>query len=153
MKAITNIPYEIRLIIVMTLLAIGLPILMWSTDKSKAIEYRQPTMSVVTQSLNTSYRLSLYRDAMVTYSIQIASTLNLTAGQSGTALLQISPDNAAWTTVATQVNNNNGSLTLGLTTNTQSTNLTGFVPATYYVRVATSGTSTFTWMSGQQVLL
>lgn len=142
MKLIEKLSYEVRIGIVLFLTVICL-----------SFEYRQPTMSVVTQSLNTSYRLSLYRDAMVTYSVQIASTLNLTAGQNGTALLQISPDNATWTTVATQINNNNGSLTLGLTTNTQSTNLTGFVPATYYVRISTSGTSTFTWMSGQQVLL
>lgn len=116
-------------------------------------EYRQPSASVVTRALNTSYRLSTGRDAMVSYSVQITSTLNLTSGQNGTVNLQISPDNSTWTTIATQTNNNNGSLTLGFTTNVQSGSLTGFVPATYYIKLTTVGTSTFSWNSGMEVLL
>lgn len=116
-------------------------------------EYRQPMATVVTKSLNTSYQLSTSRDAMVSYSVMVTSTLNLTAGQNGTVNLQISPNNSTWTTIATQVNNNNGSLTLGFTTNVQSGSLTGFVPMGYYVRMATTGTSTFAWQSGMEVLL
>lgn len=117
-------------------------------------EYRQPLATIVTKSLNTSYQLSMYRDAMVSYSVQITSTLSLSGGQSGTTNLQTSPDNSTWTTIATQVNNNTGSLTIGLnTSNVQSGSLTGFVPAAYYVRISTSGSSTFAWQSGMDVLL
>lgn len=118
------------------------------------VEYRQPSASIVTKSLNTSYQLSLYRDAMVTYSVQISSSLTLSGGQSGTITLQTSPNNSTWTTISTQTNNNTGSLTIGLnTTNTQATSLTGFVPAGYYIKIVTSGTATMTWICGMEVLL
>lgn len=122
--------------------------------KRPEFEYRQPIATIVTKSLNTAYLLSASRDAMVSYSIQISSTLSLSGGQSGTIALQTSPDNITYTTVATQTNNNLGALTLGLNTQqVQATSLTCFVPKTYYVKLTTSGASTFTWQSGMEVLL
>lgn len=117
-------------------------------------EYRQPTANIVTRSMNTGIQISQYRDAFVSYSVQITSNLTLTGGQSGTVLLQTSPNNSTWTTIATQVNNSTGTLTIGLnTSNVQSGSLTGFVPMGYYVRMSSSGTSAFSWQSGIEVLL
>lgn len=126
----------------------------FAKDTRQPIEYRPPTASIVTRSLNTGTRISIYRDAFVSYSVQITSNLTLSGGQSGTVNLQTSPDNSTWTTIATQINNNTGALTLGLSTsNVQSGSLTGFVPAGYYVRMATSGTSTMVYVSGMEVQL
>lgn len=126
-------------------------------NNEKIIEYRQPTASIVTKSFNTSYQLSQYRDAMVSYSVQIASSLTLSGGQSGTVNLQTSKDNGVsfpFVTVATQANNNTGTLILGVSIlNTQSGSLTCFVPAGYYIRLQTVGASTFTWNCGMEVLL
>jgi len=58
--------------------------------KSTSFEYREPVANVVTKALNTSYQLSMGRNAMVTYSVKIASTLTLGGGQSGTVNLQTS---------------------------------------------------------------
>lgn len=139
--------------IVIISLSIAFSSFVFAASKSKP-EYRQPLATIVTKSLNTSYQLSMYRDAMVSYSVQITSTLSLSGGQSGTTNLQTSPNNSTWTTIATQINNNTGSLTIGLNTaNVQSGSLTGFVPASYYVRISTSGSSSFAWQSGMEVLL
>lgn len=117
-------------------------------------EYRQPSAAIVTRSLNSGLQISQYRDAFVSYSVQITSNLTLSGGQSGTVNLQTSPNNSTWTTVATQINNNTGSLTIGLnTSNVQSGSLTGFVPMGYYMRLSTSGTSAFVYVSGMEVLL
>lgn len=124
------------------------------TEIKTYVEYREPMASVVTRSLNTSYRPSMARNAMVSYSVQISSSLSLSGGQSGTVILQTSPDNATWTTIATQTNNNTGALTIGLNTvQVQACSLTGFVKMGNYVRLTTSGTSTFAWQSGMEVLL
>lgn len=127
------------------------------TSMATTIEYRQPTAIIVTKAFNTSYQLSPYRDAMVSYSVQIASSLTLSGGQSGTVNLQTSKDNGVsfpFTTVATQINNNTGTLILGISTlNAQAGSLTCFVPAGYYIRLQTIGASTFTWNCGMEVLL
>lgn len=117
-------------------------------------EYRQPMAQVVTKALNTSYQLSTARDAMVSYSVNITSTLSISGGQSGSINLQTSPNNSTWTTIATATNNNTGTLVIGLnTSNSQSIALTGFVPQGYYVRLSTTGASAFSWVAGMEVLL
>lgn len=119
-----------------------------------AFEYRQPTAAIVTRSLNTGIQISQYRDCFVSYSVQITSSITLSGGQSGSVTLQTSPNNSTWTTIATQINNNTGTVVLGFATNNvQSGSLTGFVPAGYYVRMSTSGTSSFAWQSGMEVQL
>lgn len=118
------------------------------------LEYRPMLMNVVTKSLNTSYLVNSNRDILISYSVQITSTLSLAGGQSGTVSLQRSPDNVNWTTVGSITNNNNGTLTIGLNTSqVQTAPLITILPAGYYVKIVTSGASTFAYISGTETLL
>lgn len=113
-----------------------------------------------TRALNTCFRVSASRDALVTYSVDIATSLSLTAGQQGTVYLRVYSDSACST--GTQeltrfVNGQTGTLTVGLalTQNVTGT-LTGVIPAGSYVQLVTqnnTGTPTFTARPGQEVLL
>jgi hypothetical protein len=111
--------------------------------------------SVPSRSLNAAgVRLSTTRDALVFYTCQIAATISLTTGQTGTILLQTSPDNTTWATMASFTNGNTGSLTIGLNlTQTAAQQLSCFVPATYYVRLTSSGTATSTITANQLEVL
>lgn len=107
-----------------------------------------------TYALNTVYQPSTTRDAMVTTGASIVATLSLSGGQTGQVLIQISPDNVTYTTVATLVNGNTGSLTIGLnTTQSQSCSAAFMVPKGFYFKLVSSGTATMTALAGQQVLL
>lgn len=118
------------------------------------LEYRPMLMNVATRSLNTSYLVNANRDILISYSVQITSTLSLAGGQSGTVTLQRSPDNVNWTTVGSITNNNNGTLTIGLNTSqVQTAPLITILPAGYYVKIVTSGASTFSYISGTETLL
>jgi hypothetical protein len=86
--------------------------------------------------------------------------LTLSGGQTGTVSLQICPTSgfsSGVETVSTFVNGNTGTLTVGLNlTQIYTSALVGFVPAGYYVRLLTAnttGTPTFSYTSGQEVLL
>lgn len=113
-----------------------------------------------TRSLNNCFQVSGTRDAMVSYSVDIATSLSLTTGQQGTVYLRIYSDSGCST--GTQeltrfVNGQTGTLTIGLalTQNVTGT-LTGIVPAGAYVQLVTqnnTGTPTFTARPGQEVLL
>lgn len=113
-----------------------------------------------TRALNTCFQVSSTRDALVSYSVDIATSLSLTAGQQGTVYLRIYSD--AGCSTGTQeltrfVNGQTGTLTIGLalTQNVTGT-LTGIVPAGAYVQLVTqnnTGTPTFTARPGQEVLL
>jgi len=131
-------------------LIIFMMIVIWSLC---AFEYRQPTATIVTKSLNTSYQLSMYRDVMVSYSVQISAILNLTTGQSGSIELQTSPDNVTWTTQAILINNVTGALSLSNMTHIEAAPLTGFVKSGYYVKLLSSGTATSSWQKGIEVSL
>lgn len=113
-----------------------------------------------TRALNTCFQVSSTRDALVTYSVDIATSLSLTAGQQGTVYLRTYTNSSC--TTGTQeltrfVNGQTGTLTIGLalTQNVTGT-LTGVVPAGAYVQMVTennTGTPTFTARPGQEVLL
>ena len=112
--------------------------------------------SIPTRSLNSAaYQISATRDALALYSVQIAATISLTTGQSGTVSLQMSSTSGGtYATVNSCSNGNTGSLTLGLNiTQTQLTVLAAFVPAGYYVKLVSSGTATNTMVAQQEVLL
>lgn len=97
---------------------------------------------------------------MVNYSIDVATTLSLTTGQTGTVFLEYA-DNSGFTTnvveVGRFVNGNGGSLTIGLNlSQTVTGNVGGMIPANKYARIRTAnttGTPTFTYRSGQEVLV
>jgi len=137
----------------------GLPSL-FSGDYNALTNKPVRTASLASRSLNTAYQLSATRDAFVSYSVDIATTLSLTAGQQGTVYLEIANDatfTAGVQELARFVNGNTGTLTIGLALSQNVTGaLGGYVPAGKYARLRTqnnTGTPTFTYRSGQEVLL
>ena|ERR1700743_1780656 len=108
------------------------------------IEYKPISCTTFSRALNTAYQPSGSRMILVSTSVSISSTLSLSGGQSGTITLQLSPDNITYTTIETATNNNLGTLTIGLnTTQTQVVDLIASVPAGYYYKFVSTGTSTF----------
>lgn len=130
-------------------------ILVFVCAKLPNFEYRPIVVTNVTKALNTAYTPSTSRATMVTYSVQITSTLSLSGGQSGNVTLQVSDNTGAnYVTVATTTNNNTGSLTIGLNTaQVQSGPLIGVVPPGCSYKLVSSGASTFSALTGQEVSL
>ena len=118
------------------------------------------SFSYLTRSLNTCFQISASRDASVSYSVDIAASLSLAAGQVGTVYLRVYT-NSACTSGAQELmrfaNENTGTLTVGLaTTQNVTAALNGIVPAGMWVQLVTentTGTPTFTARPGQEVLL
>src|SRR5262249_52878473 len=52
------------------------------------------TPSYPVRSLNTAFQPSVTKDTMVSYSVDIACTLSLSGGQTGTVFLEICPNSA-----------------------------------------------------------
>lgn len=114
------------------------------------------SQSSSSRTLNSAaYQIAVTRDSTVYYSAQIAATMSLSGGQTGTVALQISSTSGGtYITIATLTNGNTGTLTIGLNiTQTQAAVLTGFIPAGYYVKIVSTGTATNTLVSQQEVLL
>lgn len=113
------------------------------------------TINAVTRALNTAIQISTTQDVVASYSVQITSTLSLSGGQSGTVFLETcSTSGGTYTVIGQSTNNNTGSLTIGLNTSqVQATTIVGFVPKGYYFKLVTSGTSTFSFVSGVEILL
>lgn len=112
------------------------------------------------RTLNSSYQISATRDAMVSYAVNIAAALSLSGGQTGTVTLQYADDSGFTTNVVSvnsATNGNTGTLTIGLgLTQTGTAGVSGIIPAGKYVKLVTAntaGTPTFSYLSGQEVLL
>jgi hypothetical protein len=128
----------------------------------------KPTIPTVTsmsfatssRSLNSAFQVSSTRASYVNYSVDIATTVSLSGGQVGTVYLEYA-DDSGFTTNVTEigrfVNGQTGTLVVGLTLNqTNTAQVQGMIPAGKYVRLRTqnnTGTPTFTYRSGQEVLL
>lgn len=117
------------------------------------------TFNNPTRSLNTAFQISTTQDAQVSYAVDIAATLSLTTGQTGTVTLQYADDSGFTTNVVTvqsSVNGNTGTLAIGLgLTQTATASLSGTIPTGKYVRLLTAnttGTPTFTFRTAQEVL-
>ena len=138
---------------------IGQVLTMISSTNMGFVNLSPVSQSSATRSLNTIYQISSSNWSIVHYSIDISCSLSLTGGTTGTVYLEISPTSGFSTVqnVGSFTNSNTGTLTIGLNTVQISTaNLGTVVPAGYYVRLRTSnslGTPTFTYQSGQEVLL
>lgn len=118
-----------------------------------------PSFTYPSRTLGTAFQISTTRNARVSYAIQIACTLSLVTGQSGTAVLEYADDSGFTTnvvTVQTSINQNTGSLAIGLNlTQTITVTLSGDIPVGKYVRVrsvSNTGTPSFTWVNSQEVL-
>lgn len=118
------------------------------------------TPSAASRSLNTAFQISTSRHAVVSYSVDIATTLSLSGGQTGTVFLEYA-DNSGMSTnlveVCRSVNGNTGTLTIGLNITQNCTGqVSGVIPAGKYVRIRTvntTGTPAFNYRSGQEALL
>lgn len=117
------------------------------------------SFSSVSHSLNSAFQISTTRDCFVSYGVDIAATLSLTGGATGTITLQYADNSGMSTnlvTVNSAINANTGTLTLGLAlTQTITAIVSGVIPAGKYVRIVTAntvGTPTFTYRTGQEVL-
>lgn len=119
-----------------------------------------PAQSQPARTLNSIFQISATRPAIVTYSIQITVTASIAGGQNGDIILEIASNAGFTTNVQTLAIGGNGqtyTLAIALqgvqpTTN----NLTGFVPAGYYVRLRTvnnTGTPAYLMRAQQEALL
>lgn len=120
---------------------------------------RARVFSAPGRSLNTVFQPSTTRDTLVSYSVDIAASLSLSGGTTGTVYLRYA-DNVGFSTnvveVCRTVNGNTGTLTIGLNITQNATGtLSGMIPAGKYVQIVTentTGTPTFNYRSGQEVL-
>lgn len=117
------------------------------------------SQSSATRSFNTCFQVSATRPAEVHYTAEIGTTLSLTGGTQGQVTLNTYTDSAC--TLNTQelgrfTNGNTGALTIGLNiAQTLASQLNGWVATGLWVKLLTTnttGTPTFTYRSGQEVL-
>lgn len=107
------------------------------------------------------FQPSATRDAIVNYSVTISTTVSLSGNATGYVALEVCSTNSAtaanWIEIGRSASGQSGTLVVGLTlTQTGGGQLGGVVPAGYYTRlrtVNTSGTPTYVYNSGQEVLL
>lgn len=118
-----------------------------------------PSQSSASRSLNAAFQINTTRAAMVTYAGSITTTANIAGGQDGTIILEIASDSGFTANVQTLSSCRNSQVyTLAVAIQGVQqivTPLHGWVPAGYYVRlrtVSTTGTPTFSFVSGQEVL-
>jgi len=127
---------------------------------ANSMAFRGRSQSSSTRSLNSVFQVNASRDSLVSYSVDISCTSTLLGGQSGTVILEIATNIGFTTGVQTLgqfTNSNSVSLAIAISvTQINSACLSGFVPAGYFVRlrtISTTGTPTFTYTQGQEVLL
>lgn len=118
------------------------------------------SFGTTTRSLNTAFKISTASTTFVSYTVDIASTLSLVSGDTGTVTLEYADDSGFTTnvkTVQTSANGNTGTLAIGLgLTQTSTAALTGIIPANKWVRISTAntvGTPTFTYRGQQEVVM
>lgn len=117
------------------------------------------TQSSASRSLNTAFQVSATRWSTVRYSIDISTTVSLSGSQVGTLVLEMATNSAFTTgvqTIQSFSNGNSGTLVIGLVLTQLSTAcVSGDIPPGNYVRLRTvnvTGTPTFTYQAGQEVL-
>lgn len=118
------------------------------------------THSIVTGTGATGFQVSSSRDAEVRYSTTIVTTSSIAGSQNGTVVFEIAPTNSAtstdWAEIGRCTNGTSYTLAIAIQgVSTQACQITGYVPAGYYAKIRSinvSGTPTFTYNSGQEVL-
>lgn len=142
------------------------------TDASDAVVVSQlpsslsftnnPSHSIQTVAASgNGFQLSSTRNAKASYSCTIVTSATLVASASGTIVLEIAATNSStagdWKEISRFTNGQAFSLAVAIgCTQTIAGVLEGFVPSGYYVRLRSinnSGTPTYTFNSGQEVLL
>lgn len=119
-----------------------------------------PGRSVVTGTGATGFQVSATRNAVVNYSVTIATSSTLTGSTNGYVVLEIASTNSAtagdWVEIGRTPSGQSNTLVVGITLNqTGGGQVGGIVPAGYYAKlrsVNVSGTPTYTYNSGQEIL-
>lgn len=113
-------------------------------------------------SAANGFQISSTRDASVSYSVSITTSLTLSGGSAGYVVLEICPTNSStaanWIEISRVTSGQAGSgLVVGLAMNNSGGGaLTGIVPSGYYVRqrsVNSTGTPTYSVNGQQEILL
>lgn len=139
----------------------------WNQTNTGSLDYikNKPSItsrsqSSATRALNTAFQISSTRWASVRYSIDISTTVSLTGSQVGNVILEMATNSSITTgvqTLQTFTNGNSGTLVIGLVlTQLNTACLSGDIPPGNYVRLRTvnvTGTPTFTYQTGQEVLV
>lgn len=131
-----------------------------STDMSFQNSTSNRTQSSATRTLNTIFQVSATRWSTVRYSVDISTTVSLSGSQVGSVILEMAT-NVGFTTGVQTIqsfsNGNSGTLVIGLVLTQLNTScLSGDIPPGNYVRLRTvniTGTPTFTYQVGQEVIL
>lgn len=119
------------------------------------------TRSIVTGTGATGFQPSATRDVFANYNLTVATTATIGGSASGTLVLEICSTNSStpanWIEVARFTNGQSISLAIALQSiQTLAGQLSGMIPAGYYAKIRSinnSGTPTYTYNSGQEVLL
>lgn len=119
------------------------------------------TRSIVTGTGATGFQVSATRDAQVNYNTTIVTAATLLNGAVGSVVLEIAPTNSAtagdWVEIGRLTNGQVFSLAVAIgCTQTISGQVGGYIPAGYYAKlrsINTTGTPTYSYNSGQKVLL
>lgn len=119
-----------------------------------------PARSIVsTAAAANGWQVSLTKDANVSYSASINTSVSLSGNSSGYIVLEICPTNSStavnWIEINRISSGQSGTLVVGLVLNqVGGAPLTGLVPAGYYARIRSvnvSGTPTYTTNGQQEV--
>lgn len=119
------------------------------------------TRSIVTGTGATGFQPSATRNVFGNYNVTVVSTATIAGNASGTVVLEIAPTNSAtagdWVEIARFTNGQSLSLAITLqSVQTLAGQLSGMIPAGYYAKIRSinnAGTPTYTYNSGQEVLL
>lgn len=118
------------------------------------------SQSAQTRSLNTAFQISTTRATLVVYSVKITVTASITGGQDGDVILEVASDSGFTTNVQTLSIVGSGqtySLAVAIQgVQPQTSVVSGYVPIGYYTRLRTvnnTGTPTFTYRAGQEILM
>mgnify|MGYP001617383186 CR=1 FL=1 len=138
----------------------------WTQTNSSNVDYiknkpASKSQSAVSRALNTIFQISATRDTQVVYSVDITCVSTLLGGQAGVVFLEISPSStfsSGIQEICSFTNANSVALAIAITvTQTNTAVLSShLIPAGYYVRLRTSnttGTPTFLYRSGQEVII
>lgn len=112
------------------------------------------------RALNTIYQAPANSRVLAFYTVNISCVLSLSGGQAGTCVLEACATNTFLSGVITPSSptfSNTGTLVIGVTlTQINSAQLAGLIPAGFFYRIRTinvNGTPTFTYITGQEVLI
>lgn len=127
-----------------------------STSSSASFASR----SITTGTGATGFQISASRDSDVHYSGTITTTATIGSGQIGTLVLEMANTNSAtagdWTEIGRCTNGQTITLAIALqSVQTIGCQLSGFIPAGKYAKIrsiSTTGTPSFAYNSGQEVL-